>query len=461
MVSSVLILGDVAVDRTYCGTATKLSPEGPYPVVEIRNVHSKLACAGNVVYSVINLFDQVHLITCLRKSDSQLLRGVANCKRIFHDNINQKDRYLRVINRVRTDSGCISRFDENSDRVVINERNEMKVLLKVQEIIQNLDVVILCDHDKGFLTPMLCQKVIEMCVENGVAVLVDPYRSDWSKFKGATLIKPNRIEASWYFEEHVSAKSFAEFSSKLLNELNIERVLCTMDKCGMICSSTDKSSNGGIEFMKMGVLEPGSAVDVTGSGDAIIAALAVLYVKSENKFPSNIEILEIMTKVGNAAVKTHGCYRLNPADWEKMVPGRNSSKKVVFTNGCFDILHPGHVKFLKECRALGDYLIVGINSDDSIRRLKGQSRPVNDVNFRAVMLKELELANEIEVFDDDTPIELIKRIRPDILVKGGDYEVHDIVGSNIVETTIALDFHTGYSSTSIIDRCIRNHSNSI
>lgn len=510
----ILIFGDVGIDKNYHGQATELSPEGPYPVVKIQTTDENLSCAGNIVNSVIEFFDMVFLITCLKTSEAQRIKERLNQK-VIHTNIPQDDRTIQVINRVMVGNYVVSRFDEQHI-VSINKNSETEIFETVEQIMKNVEVVILSDYGLGLLTPSLCEQIIRLSNVNNVPVFVDPFLHDWEKFKNVTLIKPNRVEASSFLGESVTKDLFRGFTKTLLRTYGIAYILCTMDEDGMMLGFDDQVNNnkhareankqegGNQERIENGnpeEIEPNLSLtedgeeekedeeikiidkpiftsvvcDVIGCGDALIAAIAVFYCKNKDRFSeAQLEMVDLLTRIGSIAVSTPGCYHLNMNDWNSVyiesTPNQqtkevltvpNQQKKVVFTNGCFDVLHAGHVRLLKECKKMGDYLIVAINSDPSVSRLKGPTRPINTLNDRMAMLNEIEVIDELIPFEEDTPLNLIQRIRPDLLVKGGDYKLEDIVGREYAKETIALGFPhlVKFSSTNIITRCVDRITN--
>ena len=504
MKTSILLLGDVGLDKNFHGTASELSPEGPYPLVKVDDITVNVGCIGNVVHSVVDFFDAVHLITCLNDRDAENLASHLH-PHINHNNIQQSNRSLHVISRIMVGNYCVARFNENDNPVDVDEDSEGKIISTVRSLVGDLNVVVFSDYGKGMLTRRLCEGVIKLCNLDNIPVLVDPYLDDWSKFAGVDWIKPNRIEAEAVFKEPITKESFPRFGMSLITEFDIKYVLCTMDKDGMMLTYKDEKT-GGLEVISREA-EPSAVVDVIGCGDALIAAISVLYIKNTSMLSQSASVVEFLTKVGRIAVGTPGCYHFNEKSY-KQIEGRQKKKdegktennpeskgamddenkeaeskveivkteekknqkekgnemkntSVVFTNGCFDILHPTHIRVLKECKNHGTYLVIGINTDDSIKRIKGNNRPINTLEDRIIMLDELGLANEIIPFDEDTPLNLIKKIKPDVLVKGGDYRLEDVVGHQHVPKTVVVPspYTFQFSSTKIIDRCRKTEHN--
>ena len=459
--SGVLLLGDILVDKNYHGSARSLAPEAAVPTVEVEKTSSSLGGIGNVVRSLKDFFEEVHFLSSFCKEDANLVEQLIG-EGVSYVNFEQKERRMVTINRVLVGNQLISRYDYPSKRKDLSKENEDEIVKYIQEkLLSNLAVVLFSDYDRGFLTERLCRRVIEICEDAGVTVLVDPILPDWSKFRGASLIKPNREESKRFASyEKIGQKNFADTA---MNKYGFSYILQTLDKDGMILYR--KTKENAIMSIKRNCSENLQLVDVNGCGDAILAATAVFLQKNkttENRKQDLLEnrekeLLDVLKEVGRIAVGVAGCYILNISDWqEKIFKPRNqkSKEKVVFTNGCFDLVHVGHLKLLNFCRGLGGRLIIGINSDESVKLNKGDSRPVNPLEYRVKFLKELNLADEIIPFEEKTPIKLIKGIKPDFLVKGGDYTPEQVVGREVAEETVIFPFVGGISSTVLIEKIV-------
>jgi len=316
------------------------------------------------------------------------------------------------------------------------------------------DAVILSDYGKGVLTPTLTKNLITLAKSHDKPILIDPKGSDYSKYKGATLLTPNKkeaIEATGI--EIKDDESLKDALSKLKDECELDYSVITLSEDGIALLDT--------QFKKLPTVAK-DVFDVTGAGDTVIASIALALVEGK----SITKAIEFANKAAAVAVSHVGCYAVKKEDVESYQKSKkivnlktllellSKDKTTVFTNGCFDILHSGHVKYLKEAKSFGDILVLGLNSDDSVKRLKGDSRPINTASDRAEVLASLESVDYVVEFDDDTPYELIKAIKPDILVKGGDYEGKEVVGSDIAKETRLVQFVDGKSTTNIIKRCI-------
>ena len=447
---NILLLGDIVVDNLLLGDIFKISPEGPFPIININENNYTLGCLGNILENIVFFYDNIYLITCINNETLlPFINLIKKYKNVKHKNFNQKNRKLIIKNRIYSRNQYVCRFDYEKINNISNE-NENNILKYINFIISNINIVILSDYLKGFLTENICKNIINKCNSLNIPTFVDPKGVNYFKYKNCTLIKPNKNEADQFYGNNINKKNIKNFSSSILNKLNIKYILNTLGKKGM---RFIYKNNNDIKIINKNII-PSNVVDVIGCGDSIIAALSIYYIKYKNFNNVNL-LLNILTKIGNIAVNTSNCYKLNKKDWEFVLKKENN--KIVFTNGCFDLIHIGHLKFLKECKKHGSQLIIGINSDDSIKRLKGNTRPINCLKDRILFLKELEIADEIIPFDEDTPLELIKKTQPDILVKGGDYNLENIVGHNIVSEVKIIPFVESYSSTNIIEKIVKKY----
>jgi D-beta-D-heptose 7-phosphate kinase/D-beta-D-heptose 1-phosphate adenosyltransferase len=324
-------------------------------------------------------------------------------------------------------------------------------------------MVILSDYGKGVLTPTLTQSLIALCKSVDKKILVDPKGTDFSKYKGATLLTPNKkeaIEASGI--DIVDNESLLQSIKQIKEQCALDISLITLSEEGIALYD---------ESLRTHPTVAREVFDVTGAGDTVIAslgfALASGYDIDESVKFANLAAGVVVGKIGSATATLNEIIEyessLNKSTSNSHIKTleeiallsselKKRGKKVVFTNGCFDILHVGHVKYLEEAKSYGDVLILGLNSDESVRRLKGESRPVNLEDDRAYILASLEAVDYVVKFYDDTPYELIKAVQPHILVKGGDYEGKNVVGQEIADELRLVEFVDGKSTTKIIER---------
>ena len=341
-----------------------------------------------------------------------------------------------------------------------------KIILSLEEEIKNISLILLSDYKKGFLTYEIIQYIISMANIHGIPVLVDVKDPNYKKYENATILKPNRKELQILSQKAVNTlEEIIEAAEWLCKEVNCKYVLTTLGSEGMVLVD------------KEGLVSKISSVakeiyDVTGAGDTTIAYLAVELTKGKNvceamkvaNYAAGIQVSKLGTSVvhpseiENVMQKKDGFDKwINvyvQEDLQKIRVLEQKNKTIVFTNGCFDILHAGHVNYLRKAKNKGDILVVGINSDASVRRLKGNDRPINNLSDRCAILEALEFVDFVIPFEEDTPLELIKKVRPQILVKGGDYRVENIVGAEFVKEiggiVDVIPFVNGKSTTNII-----------
>ncbi|OIP54302.1 MAG: bifunctional heptose 7-phosphate kinase/heptose 1-phosphate adenyltransferase [Helicobacteraceae bacterium CG2_30_36_10] len=461
---NILVIGDLMIDHYLWGSCERISPEAPVQVVDIAKETTVLGGAGNVINNLVALGAKVSVSSVIGDDETGLeLIGMLNvinveCKNV----IIQKNRKTSKKSRVIAVSQQILRYDQESKND-IESQSVSKILESLSISIPRYDMVILSDYGKGVLTDELCQGVIKLANENSVKVLVDPKGSDFSKYKGAYLLTPNKKEAMLATNIKITDKqSLEEALLKLKYDCDLDISLITLSEGG-IATYDDK--------MKVFPTVAKEVFDVTGAGDTVIASIAFALSAGKNiqesaKF-ANLAAGVVVGKIGSATVSiteieeyeatlhksTSDAHIKSFEDIQTIVNRyRSNGKKVVFTNGCFDILHVGHVKYLQEAKSFGDILIVGLNSDESVSRLKGPTRPINVASDRAYILAALEAVDFVVPFDEDTPYELIKMIQPDALVKGGDYEGKEVVGTEFAGELKLVEFVNGKSTTKTIEK---------
>ncbi|MBK5143014.1 bifunctional D-glycero-beta-D-manno-heptose-7-phosphate kinase/D-glycero-beta-D-manno-heptose 1-phosphate adenylyltransferase HldE [Budviciaceae bacterium BWR-B9] len=458
--ASVMVVGDVMLDRYWHGPTSRISPEAPVPVVKVNMVEDRPGGAANVAMNIASLCGVSRLVGLTGMDEPARVLGdklsEVNVKCDFvtvasHPTITK----LRVLSRnqqlLRLD------FEEGFENV-----DSQPILDRVQQALPHLGALVLSDYAKGALASV--QSLIALGRDAGVPVLIDPKGTDFERYRGATLLTPNLSE----FEAVVgSCKSEDELVSRgmaLIERFDFSALLIT------------RSENG------MTLLQPGrdpfhmptqaqEVYDVTGAGDTVIGVLAVSLAAGltleEACFMANAAAGVVVGKLGTSTVSPielenairgradTGFGVMNEEQLKQAVAhARQRGEKVVMTNGCFDILHAGHVSYLANARKLGDRLIVAVNSDASTRRLKGETRPVNPLAQRMIVLGALESVDWVVAFEEDTPQRLIADILPDLLVKGGDYKPEDIAGSKEVWAAggdvRVLNFEDGCSTSNII-----------
>ncbi|WP_104728559.1 D-glycero-beta-D-manno-heptose-7-phosphate kinase [Helicobacter felis] len=455
----VLVVGDIILDHYIWGMSERLSPEAPVQVVEVQRESYKLGGAGNVVDNLVALGAQVSLCGVVGEDESKT-RVLENLQSLGVDTqgvLSDTQRPTCQKSRVMISRQQVLRVDREK-RTSICENLRARLLEIAQNLLQDADVLILSDYQKGVLDKEFCQNLIHNAKAQNKLVLCDPKGKDYSKYAHATLITPNKKEAQ--MATGIEITDDASLKEALLffkDHLHISIPLITLSEAGMAFLQGDR-------LFKIPTIAK-EVYDVSGAGDTVIAALAFglsvgVSILQACTF-ANAAAAVVVGKVGSARASyaevldfLHSYHHQGQKILDKLSASHllhaMRSKKIVFTNGCFDLLHRGHVEYLQEAKKLGDILIVGLNSDASVRRLKGGSRPICDQDARAVVLAGLECVDFVVLFEEDTPFELIKALKPHILVKGADYQEKEVIGRDLVDQVVLIDFVKGYSTTQTI-----------
>ncbi len=450
----ILVVGDLMIDHYIYGRCERISPEAPVQVVEIEKEKDLLGGAGNVVNNLLAFGADVTVASVV---------GDDRAGEWIEKRVEQKGVKSLLLKESRPTTQKSRVIASNQQIVRIDREEKHDIGLQSQEkilefIAQNsFDVMLLSDYAKGVLTPSLVQAIISL---RKAPVFIDPKGKDYTKYSGADLITPNKKEATEAsgieIVDDVTLRSAGEF---LKSKFHIKNVIITLSQDGMAIFDEDMHK---IPTFARDVY------DVTGAGDTVLAALGFgvasgLSLYEASKF-ANLAAGVVVGKVGAAtatleeieeyekAAEVEVCIKSFDQIEKIAAKLHKEGKKIVFTNGCFDILHLGHVKYLQKAKELGDVLIVGVNADASVRRLKGKSRPINPEFDRAYIVASLKPVDYVVLFEEDTPYNLIKIIEPDILVKGADYKGKEVVGSDIASKTVLIDFVDGKSTTKIVEK---------
>lgn len=456
--AQVLVVGDVMLDQYWFGATGRISPEAPVPVVHISRDEERPGGAANVAMNLASLGSQVQLIGIAGNDDAadrlQLsLEQQAVATALVRDSGQPTTTKLRVLSRGQQ----LIRLDREEPT-----SGAVSLQVPVNEALAQHNVMLLSDYGKGALSDV--SAIVAQGREAGVIVLVDPKGSDFSKYAGASVITPNESEfravaGAWRDDDELVALARAQLAEHSLGAL-----LITRSERGMLLVEADDEPY----FLST---EAREVFDVTGAGDTVIATLAAALGAGVSMRDAvqlaNLAAGRVVAKIGVASVTPaelrvalhrRGKGGREPVALDALIAlveeSKASGERLVMTNGCFDVLHAGHVAYLEEAKSLGDRLIVAVNDDDSVRRLKGEDRPVNPVDDRLLVLSGLAAVDWVVPFSEDTPRNLIEAVLPDVLVKGGDYAVSDIVGGDAVihnggEVRV-LAFRPGRSSSSII-----------
>ena len=460
--AQVLVVGDVMLDRYWYGSTSRISPEAPVPVVKVGHTEDRIGGAGNVALNIASLGSGVSLVAIVGRDEAAVsLRSRLDSAGIHCDfQVSDNDptiTKLRVISRsqqlLRVD------FEEGFGAADASE-----LTTRTSVLLEGVRGLVLSDYGKGALRDP--GALIAVAKARQVPVLVDPKGTDFSRYHGATLLTPNLHEFEAVAGSSSSEQELVAKGLDLIATLELEALLVTRGDQGMTLIRP------GHQALHLPA-RAREVFDVTGAGDTVISVLAASLAAGVDIAAAvalaNIAAGIVVGKLGTATVsgpelrralkQEQGSERGVVNDEQLLVDlevARAHGERIVFTNGCFDILHAGHVGYLEQARQLGDRLVVAVNGDQSVRRLKGEGRPINPVERRMAVLAGLEAVDWVVSFDDDTPERLLALLKPDILVKGGDYAKESVVGWQIVEgyggEVRALDFLDNCSTTAIVEK---------
>ncbi|MFN2258036.1 MAG: bifunctional D-glycero-beta-D-manno-heptose-7-phosphate kinase/D-glycero-beta-D-manno-heptose 1-phosphate adenylyltransferase HldE [Desulfuromonadaceae bacterium] len=464
-----VVVGDLMLDEYLWGATERISPEAPVPVVNVGREDLRLGGAGNVVNNLRVLGAHVVLASVLGDDRDgevireRLQRAQVDVDALVHDHSRTTSRKTRIL----AGNQQMLRIDRESTQE-IGQQVEEQLLQKLSLKIAAADVIYLSDYGKGVLSESLIQGIISQAKQKNIPVVVDPKGADYVRYRGATLLTPNRKEASLATGINIDDEcTLCEAGSQILASAQLQALVLTRSEQGMTLFQHNAKP---IHLPTRGR----EVYDVSGAGDTVLTmiglGLATGFSLIQAAFMANIAAGVVVGKVGTstaspdeiveaagflvAGSQTKIC---DPHALQIMLRRlRQMGRKVVFTNGCFDILHAGHVSYLQRARELGDLLVVGLNSDASVRRLKGNSRPLVPEADRAVILAALSCVDHVVIFDENTPLELISLLQPDILVKGNDYAEAEVVGADLVQEwggrVELMPFVTGRSTSALVNK---------
>jgi D-beta-D-heptose 7-phosphate kinase/D-beta-D-heptose 1-phosphate adenosyltransferase len=471
---TILCVGDLMLDDFVYGEVTRISPEAPTPVLAVGRSEVEIGGAGNVARNIAALGARCIFVGLIGKDDAAQTLTQAFGKlnglvvpELVADAKRHTTRKVRFVSEHH--STHLMRADWETAQPA-SEASEAAIIAHAEAALPKVGAVVLSDYAKGVLTPRVIRAIIDKARQRGLPVVVDPKGHDYSIYRGATLITPNRQELGAAVHRPVVTEAeIGKAAAELARIVESDAVLVTRSEEGMTLHTRDHAPVHIPAY-------PVKVRDVSGAGDTVAAVMALLLamkapfedaVRAANaaaavavgkRGTSTVLLAELRARILPAA-------SLAPEekivfDWsdldERLADWRRHDLRIGFTNGCFDILHRGHIKLLAESRAACDRLVVGINSDASTARLKGKGRPINPAEGRAEVLAALEAVDLVVVFEEDTPIDLIKRVRPGVLIKGADYKREDVVGRDVVEAdggdVILIDLVPGHSTTAIVKR---------
>lgn len=477
----VVVVGDVMLDRYVWGNAERISQEAPVILLRADRREERLGGASSVATMLRALGAQVGLAGVVGgDADAGRIRNIfrdlgIDDRAVITDSDRPSTVKERYIGRAQARHPQQMIRVDYEDRSALSPAVEDKLIAALKELILDSDIVLISDYDKGVCTPRVLAEVISLCKATGRKAVADPIRgSDYRKYKGCSAITPNRLEAGLatgrVLNTHPEVIAAAE---ALRHQLDLEASIITLDKDGMYLDHTDGRK-------ALYPTRPRQVYDITGAGDMVMSVLSMALAAGAD-YPQAIQLANVaggleVEKIGVATVSREEIIRdllheglpgehgspdnrkklTLPVLVQELEHRRSLGQTIAFTNGCFDVLHAGHVQYLQDARAQADLLVVGLNSDESIRGLKGPSRPVQPLEARSAVLAALQAVDYVVAFSDATPKKLIEAIRPDVLVKGADYRKSDVVGADFVESyggRVHLSaVREGFSTTNLIER---------
>lgn len=459
-----LVIGDLMLDLNLYGHVRRLSPEGPFPI--FNSTHHAAACggAGNVAANLSALGVRVQLAGLVgHDKEADLLLNAVR-ERGMSDSLIRKIDASHTITKTRIwaeGTHQMLRIDDDGDRKSL-EAASADLWAQASRILPQVHAVIIADYDKGTITNDVAEQIVTACREHDIFCIVDSKRRDFQPFSRATLLAPNLAEVERALgQELPTFESAIQAARHIRQTLELEHMLITLGARGMALAT-----EAGCFHIPADARE---VADVTGAGDTVVAALTAALcegqpIEAACRFASRAAAIAVSHRgtyvVSRAELDQHAVNGTHKVahDWttarQFVNQAQRQGKKVVFTNGCFDILHAGHLSCLQQARALGDLLVVGLNSDRSVKQLKGADRPVNHQADRAALLAGLACVDLVVVFDEATPEKLIQYLIPDILVKGGDYDPLTMAGSEFIRsrggTVVTIPLLAGRSTTRIL-----------
>ena len=462
--SRLLVVGDCMLDCYWHGPVKRISPEAPVPIVAINFLENRAGGAANVAMNTSNIGVKTTIVSVTGADEAgKKIKQLLSEKLINHDFIVSNKATTTTKTRIISQNQQLLRIDKEDP-----PNNNFLELIeqKCCDYIPNMDALIISDYNKGCLVD--CKKIIAMAKKHHKPVVVDPKGGNYYKYCGASIITPNLAEFESVAGKCNDIEDIPAKSLKLIQQLDIQALLVTLSEKGMMLIN----KKGEFHHLQAASRE---VFDVTGAGDTVISVLTSFISKGYDY----LQAAKIANIAAGIVVEKSGTSPITSAELLQKISGQNqhpsgvlslknlmsclsierlSNNKIVFTNGCFDILHEGHIKYLQKAKSLGDKLIVAINSDSSVKKIKGNSRPINTLNRRMSVVAGIKSVDWVVSFDELTPEKCINKIKPDVLVKGGDYNVDNIVGARFVKSyggeVKAIDFLNGRSTTEIIEKCL-------
>lgn len=469
--ASVLVVGDVMLDRYVYGGVDRISPEAPIPVLRIERESAMLGGAGNVVRNLVALGARACFVSVVGRDDAgiQVTGLVGEEAGVEPHLIVEAGRTTTVKMRYVAGAQQILRADRETVAPV-EPASEGKIGALAAEAMADVRVLVLSDYGKGVLTPVVIAGLVSAAKQRGLTVVCDPKGRDYARYRGIDVLTPNRRELAEAVGRPVSGDDAVVAAAReLIARHALGAVLVTRSEEGMSLIRTESALHLPAKAREV--------FDVSGAGDTVIATLSAAIAGGlaldDAAALANLAGGIVVGKVGTAVVHPEDLLDVmhdtgepgqakiatRAAAVDRIARWRRGGQRIGFTNGCFDLIHPGHVSLLGQARSACDRLVVGLNTDASVKRLKGPTRPLLDEKSRATVLAAFESVDLVVTFDEDTPLELIQALRPDVLVKGADYTIDKVVGADLVQSyggkVVLAEIAAGHSTTGIVQRFAR------
>ena len=454
---NILVIGDIMLDINYNSIINRTAPEANIPIHNINDINYILGGASNVAKNLNYLEVNVELISVIGNDYyGEIMKKKLDDKKIKYK-LFEDLRKTTQKHRVFNNNKISVRYDIEDTHDISSELSEKIIDYIINK--KNIDAIIISDYNKGLLTSNLCIQIINYANKNQIYTFVDPKIKDFEKYKNCFCFKPNFNECKIMTLLN-EIEEIDNMFKIIKQKINCKNIVITCGENGIYINN---------ETNHISHKEKIDVIDVTGAGDVVLTTLTYVFLKTKDLLVAS----NIANYIAGKSVQSIGNYNINIVDIENCLQGNNIinkiiynyesekiqsiknmnlNKKIVFTNGCFDILHSAHIKILQFSKKQGDILVVGINSDESIKKLKGPERPINNIEERTNMLSLFDFIDYIIIFNDDTPYSIIEMLKPNIIVKGSDYKKEDVIGGNLVDNVILFDYIQNKSTSLIVNK---------
>lgn len=471
---NILVIGDIMLDINYMTTINRKAPEANIPIHDIQQINYILGGSSNVAHNLKCLNTNVELISVIGNDETgEKIQNLLKEKEIRYNLFIDKNRKTTQKNRIFYNEELVLRYDNEERNDVPNEIQEQILDYICLKAIKKIDAIVISDYDKGVITENLCKKIIDFANEYSIYTFVDPKIKNVNKYKNCFCFKPNLNEIEIMTNENDN--DINKMFNKIKETICPTNIVLTCGEKGIYVNNCEN------HIAHDTLIQP---IDVTGAGDVVLCILVYIFLLKKDLLLAS----KIANYIAGKSVQTIGNYNISLRnideyfikerkqeqfrklkqnkiiyDYETdkiqeikniLTDNNNEKSKIVFTNGCFDIIHSAHIKNLQFAKKQGDILVVGINSDESVKRLKGESRPINNIRERCELLSLFDFINYIIVFNDDTPLNIIKHLTPHTIVKGSDYKKEQIVGAEYADNIVLFDYIEGKSSSLVIKKIL-------